>query len=69
MLNSLTIVPAYGRKYATVADAVEAWDNGKDFYIQQMHCYCSIRDALAFRQQMYFVFYKHHDGSRTCFVK
>lgn len=55
MLNTLTILPAYGRKYANMAEALKDWESGKDFYIHEMGCYCSIRDTLEFKRQMYYV--------------
>lgn len=55
MLNSLTLRPAYGRKYATVEKAVADWEAGKDFYVNELSRYCSIRDTLWFQREMYFV--------------
>lgn len=39
----VVVVPAYGRKYKTSAEAVEAWKSGKDFKIVNGP-YCSVRD-------------------------
>lgn len=55
MLNNLTLIPAYGRKYANVDKAVEDWNVGKDFLINELECYCSIRDTLQFQRDLYFV--------------
>ncbi len=55
MLNTLTLRPAYGRKYKTMQEALTDWNNGKDFFITETNCYCSIRDSLMFRRQMYLV--------------
>lgn len=62
MLHSVTLIPAYGRKYKTVEDMLIAWNAGKDFMIRELQCYCSIRDLPEFRRQMYYVCYKHTDG-------
>jgi len=35
-MTSLTVVPAYGRDYATAKAVREAWDAGKDFRISNM---------------------------------
>jgi len=56
MLQTLTLSGAYGRKYDSPEKALADWDAGKDFRINEMGCYCSARDMLAFRRQMYFVF-------------
>ncbi len=31
--RTLILFPAYGRKYATTADALHAWESGRDFKI------------------------------------
>jgi hypothetical protein len=43
-----TLTPAYGRDYKTGADAVAAWNDGKDFKInnpEMRGVYCSVRDT------------------------
>jgi hypothetical protein len=47
----LYIVPAYGRKYATVEQALQDWHCGKDFKIDCGGPYCSIRDIESMRKQ------------------
>ena len=63
MLHSVTLVPAYGRKFKTVEDMLNAWREGRDFLVKELECYCSIRDLPEFRRRMYFVCYKHTDGT------
>ena len=41
----LYLKPAYGRTYATAADMVKDWNDGKDFLIYGGGPYCSIRDT------------------------
>ena len=38
------LIPAYGRAYATTADMLKDWHNGKDFKEYTSQRYCSIRD-------------------------
>ena len=33
MVTDITVVPAHGRDYATAAEALAAWGEGKDFII------------------------------------
>ncbi len=42
-----TLTPAYGRDYKSRAEALEAWNSGKDFSINspQGSTYCSVRDT------------------------
>jgi hypothetical protein len=44
MLNTMILVPAYGRMYDTVDQAKVDWKMGKDFMIVGAGCYCSIRN-------------------------
>ncbi len=46
--TSLTVVPAYERKYETVEEAKKAWEEGKDFRIVRGP-YCSSRDAASMK--------------------
>lgn len=48
-MNTTILMPAYGKQYATVADAKAAWDKGIDFAIKGSRAgkYCSIRDLPA----------------------
>ena len=43
MAQTLMLTPAYGREYKTKAEALAAWEEGKDFKIVNGP-YCSIRD-------------------------
>jgi hypothetical protein len=67
-MNALTLRGAYGRRYKTIEAAMTDWYDGKDFYINELECYCSIRDAVAFRRQMYLVFIQIGNQTR-CVVK
>lgn len=62
MLNTLTLLGAYGRKYKTKEKALADWNNGKDFKIKQMGCYCSIRDSKQFLQEMYYIQIQTEEG-------
>lgn len=44
MINCTVVGPAYGTQYSLEAQALEAWQNGKDFKILPDGPYCSIRD-------------------------
>lgn len=39
----IELIPAYGREYKTIDDALVDWEGGKDFQIYNGP-YCSIRD-------------------------
>ena len=43
------IMPAYGRIYASIKEATEAWLQGKDFKVHKGP-YCSIRDIEHLKQ-------------------
>lgn len=43
------LLPAYGRKYATIVQALQDWNAGKDFKIYGGP-YCSIRDITELRE-------------------
>jgi|AJXC01.1.fsa_nt_gi hypothetical protein len=50
-VQSTIVIPAYGRDYATAAEVLKDWNDGKDFIISDMSNqwngkYCSIRDGL-----------------------
>lgn len=49
-MDTLILVPAYGRKYSTQAAALADWKEGKDFKIAGGP-YCSIRDLSAMQEQ------------------
>ena len=47
-MSTITLVPAYGRKYDTIAQMRNDWFDGKDFKIYAgsiIGTYCSIRDT------------------------
>lgn len=44
--SPVMLQPAYGRKYKTTSEVIEAWRSGKDFKIVGGP-YCSIRDVDA----------------------
>lgn len=47
-MRTIELLPAYGRKYATLDEAHQAWKDGKDFQIWMYGAlgpYCSIRDV------------------------
>ena len=48
--SPITIVPAYGRTYATTGKLLEAWEAGKDFMVYGGQ-YCSIRDLPRLRDE------------------
>ena len=48
-MDTMTIVPAYGRKYNHLIDMQKDWDDGKDFKIEGGP-YCSIRDIKRFKE-------------------
>ena len=47
--NELVIVPAYGKRYKTNGQMLDAWKAGKDFQIRKGP-YCSIRDMKELRK-------------------
>lgn len=49
-MNTLTIIPAYGRDYRSRAAAIADWQAGKDFLAHSVNGsgYCSVRDSAAF---------------------
>lgn len=57
----IVLRPAYGRKYATREQALEAWVAGKDFKIYAGP-YCSIRDYAAMQQQFCNIYIAYGDG-------
>jgi hypothetical protein len=51
MLNSLILMPAYGRVYLTEDAAMADWKAGKDFRIVNGP-YCSVRDLAKMQTQL-----------------
>lgn len=51
-MDTLIVVPAYGRKYYSAAVALQDWKDGKDFRILSGP-YCSIRDSALLRREGY----------------
>lgn len=56
-MSTLTVSPAYGRDYTKRADALAAWQEGKDFRIEGFGhysgAYVSSRDASQLRADGY----------------
>lgn len=56
-MATLTVSPAYGRDYTKRADALQAWQDGKDFRIEGFGhyagAYVSSRDAGQLRADGY----------------
>lgn len=50
-MREYVLLPAYGRKYKSVADTVADWEAGKDFKIYGRG-YCSIRDFEAMKKDV-----------------
>lgn len=46
-MQTIILMPAFGRRYETKQAAVADWEAGKDFRIQGTSTYCSIRDKVA----------------------
>lgn len=44
MVNAIILQGAYGRTYENESDALADWNAGKDFFMREQKCYCSIRD-------------------------
>ena len=66
MLNSMILVPAYGRTYATAEQALADWNAGKDFRLLGHSCYTSIRDLPQLQAQLCTVYIKI--SARVSFV-
>lgn len=49
--EKLFVVPAYGKLYNTVKEAVEDWTNGKDFRAYPGGFYISKRDIVSAKTQ------------------
>lgn len=47
--SPIMLTPAYGRRYATVAEMAKDWEDGKDFSIGLCGPYASIRDIEALK--------------------
>ena len=56
------LLPAYGRTYKTKQQAINAWQDGKDFQIYNGP-YCSIRDIDALRQMSSGVYIQYTMGT------
>lgn len=52
-IKSATLIGAYGQDYSTRAEALAAWDTGKDFeiHILGLSTYCSVRDVALLKQE------------------
>lgn len=56
----LTLISAYGRTYHTREQALQAWEDGKDFQIVNGP-YCSIRDFEAMKRQAVMIILRYGD--------
>jgi len=50
-MQTLNLLPAYGRNYRSKAAVLKDWQDGKDFTLYGT--YCSIRDKASFQQRGY----------------
>ena len=48
----MILIPAYGRRYKAIQDAIQAWESGVDFKITGGP-YCSIRDWPILKNRYY----------------
>jgi len=60
--SPMFLLPAYGRRYTTREQAVEAWQEGKDFQIYNGP-YCSIRDVDEMRNMASHIFIQYKNGT------
>jgi len=60
--NPLWLLPAYGRSYKTRDAAIQAWQDGKDFLIENGP-YCSIRDIGKMREQFQNIYIDYGRGT------
>jgi hypothetical protein len=61
------LLPAYGRKYRSQEEIIDAWETGQDFRLQGNSLYCSIRDLDALSNVadvLYSVYYPGEDPIR-----
>lgn len=64
-MAAVTLIPAYGRKYATVEALLKDWQEGKDFRIGSGGPYCSVRDLDQLKRMFWacdLVLYDRHAG-------
>ena len=52
MLNSMILILAFGRFYASIEAAMMDWQAGKDFRLMGHSCYTSIRDLPQLQAQL-----------------
>ena len=52
MLNSMILIPAYGRVYNTVEAAMTDWKDGRNFRLMRYSRYTSIRELQQLRAQL-----------------
>ncbi|NIV11918.1 MAG: hypothetical protein GWN62_11780 [Aliifodinibius sp.] len=50
----MILIPAYGRRYKDIQDAIQAWESGADFCIANGP-YCSIRDFQLMKSENDFI--------------
>lgn len=61
-MQTIILMPAYGRVYEIHEQAEADWINGKDFRIQGTSSYCSIRDVETLKRHHENVMLHARDG-------
>ena len=54
--SAMTLLPAYGRSYASEEDVLKDWNAGKDFMCYDTGAYTSIRDIEVLKDMFHEVF-------------
>ena len=62
MPEYVEVSPAYGADYSKKADAIAAWNSGKDFRENSSGRYCSVRD---FPRSAYRVIIRYGKGMKV----
>ena len=63
----MILIPAYGRSYNTIQDALQDWNDGKDFRISAGP-YTSIRDLALLKKDFTFIEIWTDPGGRDRYV-
>ena len=74
MVNTLSVIPAYGRKYNNMAAAIKDWKDGKDFIITDIMSKwngkpCSARDFEGKDTTVYIRYGGKSGLDRVCVAK
>lgn len=64
----MILVPAYGKDYKSKEEVLKAWNDGKDFLMKPMDCYCSIRDKVAIKEGGYDSIEFRYSSRKKAFV-